>query len=86
MQRLVQDVPRLRERTLGGVDEQQRAVHDVQRPLDLTAEVGVAGRVHDVDAGVLVGDRPDLRHDRDALLALEVHRVHDAVDELPRGR
>ena len=36
---------------LGGVDEQQAAVGHLQDALDLAAEVGVAGRVDDVDLG-----------------------------------
>jgi hypothetical protein len=39
----------------------------------------VAGRVDDVQLGVPEADRRVLREDRDALLALEVHRVHDAL-------
>ena len=37
------------QRALGRVHEQQHAVHQAQRALDLAAEVGVAGRVDDVD-------------------------------------
>jgi hypothetical protein len=43
----------LRQRAFGGVDQHQRAVHHVQDALDLAAEIGVAGGVDDVDAGVL---------------------------------
>jgi hypothetical protein len=40
----------------------------------------VAGGVDDVDLdAALVADRGVLGEDRDALLALQVHRVHDAV-------
>src|SRR4029450_9205666 len=42
-------------------------------------EVGVAGRVDDVELDAPVADRGVLGEDRDALLALEVHRVHDAL-------
>jgi hypothetical protein len=85
-QRLAQHEAGLRQRALGGVDEQHDAVDHGQAALDLAAEVGVAGGVDDVDRHVL-GDRGRgdrrvhrgvLREDRDALLALEVHRVHDA--------
>ena len=49
LERLAQHEAGLRQRPLGGVDEQQHAVDHRQRPLDLAAEVGVAGRVDDVD-------------------------------------
>ena len=42
----------LRQRALGGVDQHQRAVDHVEDALDLAAEIGVARRVDDVDAGV----------------------------------
>ena len=54
LERLAQHEAGLRERALGGVDEQQHAVDHRQRPLDLAAEVGVAGRVDDVDRHVAV--------------------------------
>ena len=52
-----------------------------RRALDLAAEVGVAGRVDDVQPDVGVVDRGLLGQDRDALLALQVARVHDPVDD-----
>ena len=51
----------------------------VRPALDLAAEVGVAGRVDDVDLHAADADRGVLGEDRDALLALEVGRVHDAL-------
>ena len=79
--RLLQDVAGLRQRALGGVHEEQHRVDHQQRPLDLAAEVGVAGRVDDVEADVAVVDRRLLGEDRDALLALEVARIEDPVDD-----
>ena len=79
LERLAQDEARLRQRPLGRVDEQQHAVDHEQAPLDLTAEVGVARRVDDVDLRALVPDARVLGEDRDALLALEVVGVHDAL-------
>ena len=79
LERLAQDEARLRQRALGGVDEQQDAVDHRQPALDLAAEVGVAGGVDDVELHAVVTDRRVLGEDRDALLALEIHRVHDAV-------
>ena len=79
LERLAQDEARLRQRPLARVDEQQDAVDHRQPALDLAAEVGVARRVDDVELRVADGDRRVLGEDRDALLALEVGRVHDAL-------
>ena len=82
-ERLAQHEPGLRQRTLARVDQQHHAIHHRQAALDLAAEVGVAGGVDDVDGhravgrvDALVADGGVLREDRDALLALEVVRVH----------
>jgi hypothetical protein len=85
LQRLAQDEARLGQRALAGVDEQQHAVDHRQPALDLAAEVGVAGRVDDVELHPAVADRGVLGQDRDALLALEVHRVHDALGHVLIG-
>ena len=79
LQRLLEDEPGLGQRPLGGVDQEEDAVDQRQRPLDLAPEVRVPGGVHDVDLDAAIGDRGVLRHDRDALLALEVDRVHDPL-------
>ena len=47
--RLAQHKARLRLWTVGGVDHEQHAVHHFHDALDFTAEIGVAGRIHDVD-------------------------------------
>ena len=85
LERLAQHVAGLGQRPLGGVDEQQDAVHHLERALHLAPEVGVARGVHDVDLGVAVVDRGVLGEDRDAALALEVVRVHDALAVLLVG-
>ena len=72
----------LRQRALGGVDQHQRAVHHVQDALDLTAEIGVAGGVDDVDAGVLPLHRGRLGQNGDAALTLQVVGVHGAIGHL----
>ena len=71
---------RLRLHALGRVDQEQRAVAGRERAGDLVGEVDVPGGVDQVEAvelavlgGVLHADRLGL--DRDAALALEVHRV-----------
>ena len=81
-QRLAQHETGLRQRSLTGVDEEQDSVHHRQASLDLAAEVGVPRRVDDVDGDELarrplVLHRGVLGENGDALLALQVHRVHD---------
>ena len=80
LHRLLEHVARLRQRSLGGVDQQQDGVDHQQRALDLAAEVRVAGRVDDVEADAVVVDRRLLGEDGDPLLALEVAGVEHAVD------
>ena len=71
---------RLRLDALRGVDEQQRALARGERPGDLVGEVHVAGRVDQVEHVLVavvcrVGQPDGVGLDRDAALALEVHRV-----------
>ena len=86
---LAQHEAGLGEWALAGVDEQQHAVDHRQRPLDFAAEVSVAGRVDDVDRhrriAVAIADRRVLGEDRDALLTLEVHRVHHPLGDVLVG-
>ena len=72
----------LRQRTFGRVDQHQRAIHHVEDALDLAAEIGVAGGVDDVDAGVLPLHRGGLGQNGDAALALQVVGVHRALGHL----
>ena len=72
----------LRQRALGGVDQHQRAIHHVEDALDLAAEIGVAGGVDDVDAGILPLHRGRLGQDGDAALALQIVGVHGAFGDL----
>ena len=74
---------------LGRVDDEDRALAGLEAVADLVGEVDVAGRVDEVQAvdqavlgRVLEARRAGL--DRDALLALEVHRVEDLARHLPR--
>jgi hypothetical protein len=57
-------------------------IHHVQDALHLAAEIGVAGGVDDVDAGVLPVQGGHLGEDGDAAFALEVVRVHGALGHL----
>ena len=71
---------RLRLHPLGGVHQQQRAVAGRQRARHLVGEVHVPGRVDQVEAVELAVARRVLHAhglglDRDAALALELHRV-----------
>ncbi len=86
VERLAQHEAGLGQRALGCVDQQHDAVDHRQAALDLTTEVGVTGGVDDVDGHRLavgrrscVVHRGVLRENRDALLALELARVHGAV-------
>src|SRR5437764_770917 len=56
LERLAQHEPRLRQRPLARVDEQEHSVDHRQRALDLAAEVCVAGRVDNVDLDPAVAD------------------------------
>ena len=74
---------------LGRVDDEDRALAGLEAVADLVGEVDVAGRVDEVEAvGQAVLRRVLEAHgaglDRDALLALEVHRVEDLARHLPR--
>jgi hypothetical protein len=80
-QRLGEHEPGLGQRTLGGVDQQEHTVHQPEPALDLAPEVGVARGVDDVDLVPAVLHRGVLGEDGDALLALQVVRVHDPVGE-----
>ncbi len=48
-ERFAQHESRLRHHAFGGVDEQHDALHHLQHALDLAAEVGVAGRIDDIE-------------------------------------
>ena len=63
---------------LGGVHQQDNAVDHLQHALHLTAEVGVAGGVDDVDLLVLVVDGGVLGQNGNAALLFQIPRVHDA--------
>src|SRR5262249_12474107 len=70
----------LRQRTFGGVDQYQGAVHHIQDALDLAAEIGVAGSVDDIDGRVLPLHRSRLGKDGNTALAFEIVRIHGTLD------
>ena len=80
-QRLAEHVARLRQRPFARVDQQHDAVDDLERALDLAAEIAVAGRIDDVDLDAVIADAGDLGEDGDAALALQVVGIHHAVDD-----
>jgi hypothetical protein len=82
LERLAQHELRLRHRAIHRVHEQEDAVDHVHHPLDLAAEVGMTGRVDDVDLRSAVDDGRVLGHDRDAALTLEGVAVHDPLGHL----
>ena len=81
LQRLADHEFGLRHRAFGCVHQHDRAVDHRQDALDLAAEIGVAGRIDDVDADVLPGDGGRLGHDRDAALLLEIVGIHHAFGD-----
>ena len=84
-QRLADDEFGLRHRAFGGVDQHQNPVDHAEDALDLAAEIGVAGRVDDVDPHVPPDDRGAFGEDRDAALALELVRIEGALGDLLVG-
>ena len=77
--RLAQHKPGLGLRAVHGVHDEQHAVDHVHDPLDFPAEIRVAGGVHDVHVVVLVFEGGVFGADGDALLALEVHGIHQPL-------
>ena len=78
---LLEHVPRLGQRTLRRVDEQEDGVDHQQAALDLAAEVGMARGVDDVQPHVAVLDAGLLGQDGDALFAFEIARVHNSLGD-----
>src|SRR5262249_42868940 len=75
---LADNEARLRQWSLSGIHEQQGAVGHFEHALDFAAEIGVAGRVDDIDLGAAEGQGDVLGEDGDAALALEVTGIEDA--------
>ena len=69
----------LRHGTFLGIHQQQDAVHHAQRAFHLTAEVGMSGRIHDVDLDPFIDHAGVFGFDGDTPLALLVHRVENAL-------
>ena len=86
LERLAQHEARLRHHAFHRVHQQQHGVHHAEHALHLAAEVGVAGRVDQMDVHALEADRGVLGVDRDAALALLRIAVHHALDGGRLGR
>ena len=78
-QRLAQNEASLGERAFGGVDEEHHAVDHRKTALNFATKVGVTRGVDDVDGHVVETNGRVLGEDGDALLTLEVARVHNAL-------
>jgi hypothetical protein len=84
--RLARDESGLRHRAFDRVHQQQNAVDHRQHALDFAAEVGVSGRIDNVDMRAFVLHRAILGQNRDAALPFEVIGIHDPLcDMLMRG-
>ena len=81
-QRMFEHEARLGHGAFERVDNEQRAVGHVEHALHLAAEVGMAGRVDDVDLHAVVRDGDVLGKDGDAALALLVVGVEHALFHL----
>ena len=65
-----------------GVDQEYRAVGHAQHPLHLTAEIGVAGRIDDVDLIPAVTVGAVFGGNGDTALAFQFHGIHQAFRHL----
>ena len=83
---LARDETRLGHRALDRIHQQEDAVDHRQHALDLTPEIGVSRRVHDVDVRVAILDRTVLGQNRDAPFLLQIVAVHDAFRNRLVGR
>ena len=79
LERLRQHEAGLRHGPFGRIDQHQGPVGHPQHAFHLAAEIGVAGRVDDVDLHALVGDGDILGQDRDAALAFQIVGVEDLL-------
>src|SRR5258705_8323020 len=67
---LLQDIASLWQRAFAGVNQDNDAIDHAQRTLDFAAEIAVAGRVNDIDFGVVKKESGILGENGDAALAL----------------
>ncbi len=82
LQRLHQNVPRLRKRPLAGVHEEQHTVNDLHCAFYFAAKIAMAWSIDDVDFYAAVADARVLGKDGDTALALELIGVHDPLGDV----
>src|SRR2546423_7021734 len=82
LQRFAQNKTRLRLRSIVSVDHEEDAIDHFHNPFDFTAEVGMAGRIYNVDTVAIPLKRGILRANGDTFFALEIHRIHHALLDL----
>ena len=71
---------RLRQRPFRGVHQQHDAVDHRQRAFDLAAEVGMPGRIHEIDLDPAKEQRRVLGQNGDPAFAFQRERVHHPLD------
>ena len=76
LQRLADNELGLRHRAFGGIHQHDHAIDHREDALDLAAEIGVAGRVDDVDLRIFEQHRGAFREDGDAALFFELVAIH----------
>ncbi len=85
LQSLLEHEARLRHGAFGCIHKQQNAIHHIHDTLDLSSEIGVTGRIHDIDLdhlacfGIRHRNGCILCKDGDAALTLKIIGVHDAL-------
>ena len=72
LQSLLQDKACLRHRAFKGIDEQDAAVGHIEHTFHLSAKIGVARCVNDIDFGVFVSDGNVFRQDGDTPFPFQV--------------
>ena len=84
-QGMLQNELGLRHGAFKSVNNKDNAVDHFQNALDLTAEIGVAWRIDDVDLRILIKNSRIFRQDGDAALPLKGVGVHNALRNLLAG-
>ena len=64
---------RLRHGAFFRIDQNQHAIHHAEGAFHLTAEIGMARRIHNIDLHAVVDDAGVFRTDRDPALPLLIH-------------
>src|SRR4030043_1231046 len=73
---LFQNESCLGQRALRGIDEEQHAIHHLQRPFHFSTEISMPWGIDDIDLDSLIFNRRILCHDGNAPLPLQVNIVH----------